>query len=203
MMRQMQEDARFDDLITAIEQHIEPQRHPAVRELVRLYKADLAAARAAHTDVSDATYRQRVQAVFARLRASEGPDVNVPIAQLVELDARVGDLVFARVEDIRAELQWLSTQESVLERYTVFATYFSGRLFHLAKCRHRSTNAVIRSLNLNLSRQDVERKIQVYDLLQTFPRLRRCHVPASFMLQNATLIENEARYLPDAATWKN
>ena len=136
----------------------------------------------------------KVASVFHRLRSSICADI---VAPLCYHQLRTFAENFQWDDAVRQSHDELRQHERSLDGKSVAVAFCLGIIYNRAKSRRLSMAKIARELGV--SRNEVQRKLKIFDLLTQFPRLRYCTVPVTFLLDNATLIMNEWRYQPEAA----
>ena len=144
------------------------------------------------------THVERVDEVFKTLKGSMQLQ-ELPVYQELE-----GEVNSCNVKD-KAGVANLVCKLQKIEHHVNYTalkiSFYLGFLFKKLKKVYRSVQRLITALHLQVSRQYVQDKISLYELLNQYPRLHACKVSPSYLKTNRRLFIEEAPYRQDREFW--
>lgn len=181
-----------------------PQQSAAISAVLQSYFNERLerqrAVSTAQAEARDRNFAMKIDMVFSRLRNSFVDDQDV-ILEYRQMREFVQNFQMDSAESYQAHHTRLRQTQHQVDGKSVAAAFCMGLIYTKAKSsRSRVTMAAIGEM-YEVREHDVQKKLKIYELLTSLPRLWRCKVPVSFLHENATLILTEYRFQHDAALW--
>ena len=151
----------------------------------------------AETEKQIHRYKERVESFFKKLKVSIKEDSSWVFNEvLTKYDYR--DTV-----SVKTMILGLIQSETFLNQQDLMLTYQLGRIFMELKIVKKSIPKMIKSYQLNVSRQYIQEKISLYFLMFDYPRLQQCKVSTSFLIKHRKMFLEEVRYWEDSDFWRS
>ena len=141
-------------------------------------------------------YKEKVKNVFKLLKKS--------IASNHILDNEEFEMTYnyKNIPQVNKLIDVLLNKEKNHNFQCLRSSFNIGKLFSELKAVKKNVKNIIETYNLNISRQFIQEKINLFLLMTDFPRLQQCNVSVNFLKSNKKIFIDEVRFREDLNFWR-